>query len=40
MGALSHSSRARAWFSDSDDQAHLVVGIEEILRRLRGTAKR
>ena len=40
VGALSHSSRARAWFSDSDDQAHLVVGIDEILRRLGGTARR
>lgn len=40
VGALSHSSRCRAWFSDSDDQAHLVVGIDEILRRLGGTAKR
>jgi transposase len=40
VGALSHSSRFRAWFSESDDQAHLVVGIDEILRRLGGTAKR
>jgi transposase len=40
VGALSHSSRARAWFSESDDQAHLAVGIDEILRRLGGTTKR
>lgn len=40
VGALSHSSRFRAWFSESDDQAHLVVGIDEILRRLGGTARR
>lgn len=40
VGALSHSSRCRAWFSESDDQAHLVVGVDEILRRLGGTAKR
>lgn len=40
VGALAHSSRCRAWFSDSDDQAHLVVGIDEILRRLGGTARR
>jgi len=40
VGALAHSSRFRAWFSDSDDQAHLVVGIDEILRRLGGTARR
>jgi hypothetical protein len=40
VGALAHSSRFRAWFCDSDDQAHLVVGIDEILRRLGGTARR
>lgn len=38
VGALAHSGRFRAWFSDSDDQAHLVVGIDEILRRHGGTA--
>lgn len=40
VGALSNSGKFRGWFSDSDDQAHLVVGIDEILRRLGGTAKR
>jgi transposase len=40
VGALSHSGRFRCWLSDSDDQAHLIVGIDEILRRLGGTAKR
>jgi transposase len=40
VGALAHSSRFRAWFSGSDDQAHLVVGIDEILHRLGGTARR
>ncbi len=40
VGALSHSGRFRVWFSEADDQAHLVVGIDEILRRLGGTAKR
>ena len=40
VGALAHSGRFRAWFSDSDDQAHLVVGIDEVLRRLGGTARR
>jgi len=40
VGALSHSGRFRVWFSDSADQAHLVVGIDEILRRLGGTTKR
>ncbi len=40
VGALSHSGRFRVWFSESADQAHLVVGIDEVLRRLGGTAKR
>ena len=40
VGALSHSSRSRAWFSESDDQAHLDVGMDEILRRFGGTARR
>lgn len=40
VGALSHSGRFRVWFSEADDQAHLVVGIDEILRRLGGTTKR
>lgn len=40
VGALSHSGRFRVWFSDSADQAHLVVGIDEILRRLGGTPRR
>jgi hypothetical protein len=37
VGALSHSGRVRGWFSEADDQAHLVVGIHEILARLGGT---
>lgn len=40
VGALSHSGKFRAWCSDSDDQAHLIVGIHEVLGRLGGTAKR
>lgn len=40
VGALAHSGRFRVWFSDSADQAHLVVGIDEVLRRLGGTARR
>ncbi len=40
VGALSCSGRFRCWFSDRDDQAHLVVGIDEVLRRLDGTARR
>lgn len=40
VGALSCSGKFRGWFSDSMDQAHLVVGIDEVLRRLGGTARR
>lgn len=40
VGALACSGKFRCWFSDSDDQAHLVVGIHEVLERLGGTAKR
>lgn len=40
VGALSHSDKVRGWFSESDDQAHLIVGIDEILTRLGGTARR
>ena len=40
VGVLSHSGRFRAWLSSSQDQAHLVEGIDEVLRRLGGTAKR
>jgi len=39
VGVLSHSSRARAWLAHSMDQPHLVEGIDEVLRRLGGTAK-
>ncbi len=40
VGALAYSGRFRVWFSEADDQAHLVVGIDEVLRRLGGTARR
>lgn len=40
VGALSHSSKFRCWFSESMDQAHLAVGIGEVLGRLSGTPKR
>jgi transposase len=39
VGSLSHSSKTRAWLSESDDQAHLIVGIHEVLERLGGTAR-
>ena len=40
VGALSCSGQFRGWFSDSDDEAHLVVGVDEVLRRIGGTPKR
>lgn len=40
VGVLSHSGRFRAWVSSSQDQAHLVEGIDAVLRRLGGTARR
>ncbi len=40
VGALSHSGKFRAWITDSQDQPHLVEGIDEVLRRLGGTARR
>ncbi|MBA2310184.1 MAG: IS21 family transposase [Pseudonocardiales bacterium] len=40
VGALSHSGRFRVWFSEADDQAHLIVGIHQVLQRLGGTTRR
>lgn len=40
VGALAHSGRFRGFFSEATDQAHLVVGIHEVLARLGGTARR
>jgi transposase len=39
VGSLSYSSKSRGWLAYSMDQAHLVEGIDEVLRRLGGTAK-
>jgi transposase len=39
VGALSHSGKFRAWFSESDDQPHLIVGLDEVSRRLGGVAR-
>ena len=39
VGALSHSSKARGWLSYSEDQPHLVEGIDEVLRRFGGTPR-
>ena len=40
VGVLSYSGRFRAWITSSADQPHLVEGIDEVLRRLGGTARR
>ena len=40
VGALSYSGKFRCWFSDSMDQAHLVVAMHHVLVRLGGTARR
>ena len=40
VGALSYSGRFRAWISSSLHQAHLVEGIDAVLRHLGGTARR
>ena len=36
VGALSYSGRFRAWISSSQDQPHLVEGLDAVLRRLGG----
>ena len=40
VGVLSHSGKFRAWLSDRGDQAHLVEGIDWVLRLLGGSARR
>ncbi len=40
VGVLSHSGRFRAWVTSSQDQPHLVEGIDAVLRRLGGTPRR
>ena len=40
VGVLSYSGRFRAWVSSSQDQAHLIEGLDAVLRRLGGTARR
>jgi transposase len=39
VGSLSHSSKTRAWLAYSTDQPHLVEGIDQVLRRVGGTAR-
>ncbi len=40
VGVLAHSGRFRAWITSSADQPHLIEGIDAVLRRLGGTARR
>ncbi len=40
VGVLSYSGRFRAWVTSGQDQPHLVEGIDAVLRRLGGTARR
>jgi len=39
VGALSHSGRIRAVLAESEDFAHLVAALDEVLRRFDGTAR-
>lgn len=39
VGALPFSGRFRAVFCETEDQAHLISGIDQVLRRLGGTAR-
>ena len=39
VGSLSHSSMSRAWLAFSEDQSHLIEGVDQVLRRFGGTAK-
>lgn len=40
VGVLSYSGKFRAWVTQSQDQPHLIEGIDAVLRRLGGTARR
>ena len=40
VGVLSYSGRFRGWVTSGQDQPHLVEGIDAVLRRLGGTARR
>jgi transposase len=40
VGSLAHSGKMRGVFCDTEDQAALVDGIDRVLRRLGGTARR
>ncbi|WP_330358848.1 hypothetical protein [Streptomyces chartreusis] len=40
VGALAHSGRWRAALSDSEDFPHLVQALDDVMRKLGGTARR
>ncbi len=40
LGTLSHSGRTRGVLAESMDQAHLIEGLDGVLRRLGGTARK
>lgn len=39
VGVLAHSARTRAVFAEAMDQAHLIEAMDQVLRRLGGTAR-
>ncbi len=39
VGAPSYSSKFRAWFSEGEDQPHLLVALDEVSRRLGGVIR-
>ncbi|MFI5664082.1 Mu transposase domain-containing protein [Streptomyces sp. NPDC051684] len=40
VGALAHSGRWRAVLSESEDFAHLIASLDQVMRKLGGTARR
>lgn len=40
QGALSHSGKTRGVFCEREDEAHLTAGVDAVLRKLGGTARR
>ncbi len=40
VGALAHSGKARGFFSESKDSAHLIAAVDQVVRRLGGLTRR
>ena len=40
VGALAHSGKARGFFSEAKDSAHLIAAMDQVLRRLGGLTRR